>query len=441
MRFFNVSTKNEKKLEIISCFLVLLMFLTAYYKSFSIFIVFMIISLLVFRKREIIINLLFVSSTVPTFFILPESIKNNFGIGRIIGLMVLFYFIIDLLIDRAVDLRLLWILLIITIMNSFSTLFSYDIISSFNIYLMLTFHMGVFFALSNMKLNFCLIRKLLSLSSFLLIIFFAYIFLSNLGEFYGIGISISKDINKNRFAMGLVITGIISFFNIYENNFLKRMMFFVSYLLDVYILFLSGSRTATIALLLGSFVYFVYMIKNNKIMHNIYLVFVLFLIIIIIFVILSNSTFYENIIERYALSNMIVSKGAFRLIGWENDIKYVIPNNLLLGTGLGSVSETKAQMSFDLNPVPAHNIIISLISQVGVIGFILYIILFVYIFLKVNKPKKTNDEIIFFIFILISIILNGIGESIFSERSIWLISGLLLGATKSNETNVIATIN
>jgi O-antigen ligase len=71
------------------------------------------------------------------------------------------------------------------------------------------------------------------------------------------------------------------------------------------------------------------------------------------------------------------------------------------------------------DPGSSHNIIVSMLAQVGIVGFVAYMSFYYKVIMKLIKAIRFNIINIIPFMLILTAIFNGIGEVMYSERLFW----------------------
>lgn len=211
----------------------------------------------------------------------------------------------------------------------------------------------------------------------------------------------------------------------------KKIIYVAIILLNILNLILTGSRSAMIAIVASMvIVYFIGHFKLNKISKKNFLFIIIFIFMVGLYYGISNSEI--DIIQRFSIMNIIETRGTGRLIIWEALIKYVIPQHLWFGVGLGGENVFIAITPYIPVPHGAHNLILTIITETGIVGSILYFSFFFKSTKTILKNRLKTDYLMIPLTMVLAAFVNGIGENIFTERYLWF--GIGLGFMLLNNT-------
>lgn len=238
----------------------------------------------------------------------------------------------------------------------------------------------------------------------------------------GSRMSIAENVNSNDLAMGvaIVMTILVSDTLLFKNHTLLNIPLIGANLVA---LFLTGSRTALIAAIAAAFLLVVINTKDRRSKRNAFLL----LIVGSVLLILIYNTLQKNfplLMERFTAENVEESGGTGRVDVWKNYFIHFFPKYWLFGMGYGPNNLFYALRSINVEAHGAHNIVVEALSRSGVVGLILYTICFVKFFRATTKNLSKNRFLILPIAIVMTILINGIGENTLGSRFTWFGIGL-----------------
>jgi O-antigen ligase len=415
---------KDRILFVYSIFLVVLLFAVHYFNEISLFYVLITAILFIIAKPIYITPVYFISSLSGSFYAVPNGIGS---VSRYISVLLILSLLIQLirsknLAKKSIFNNTLFITLIL--FNFFSSALSLS--TSFNSFFLILQNLLILFLFSKYKtIDISSVYKLLFLSAyitFLLIIFELYFKGTNI-FFIQSRLSINEEVNENRFGMMLVQLGVIILFPLFRTNSSISIKIISSITLPLIIILivLTGSRTSLIAYLLTLFITYLFLYKKLS-FGKLVIMLMFFLTIFFTWNFLLEIVPFMN---RFTLSNVTESGGAHRFGSIVILLKEIIPSHPLFGIGLGGENTMIALKRFGQGLLPAHNIIIDMLTQIGLIGFVLYFYLFKKIIQKILSQRSLDSIMYMPIMIVIAALINGIGETIFFEKFLW--NGLALG--------------
>jgi len=218
----------------------------------------------------------------------------------------------------------------------------------------------------------------------------------------------------------------------YENIFCVITMLFT-----VVCLIFTFSRGGLIGFSTGIILYFIFNIKRlYKKFYIIPILITLSLIIINIDTNYFNNYFYNTFINRS--QDVLEGTGMFEVrknlsfsslhMGLEHPILGVGRGNFPLNSKSYLISQGvdwKEEGNFYKNLIP-HNTLVGIFAEMGIVGFLIFISLFIFMFYKFYKSKNLPKSIKLLIYSLwISIFVQSLAINLENTRGLWLLVGIL----------------
>lgn len=232
-------------------------------------------------------------------------------------------------------------------------------------------------------------------------------------------LSINESVNENRFAMmlGQMIAYNLGYQFIIKSSktkFLNIVLIFLS----LYLLLLTGSRSALIGLVLGSIVAIILMIfkDENKIKLATIFIFLSILSYFIFSIVIESN---DILSYRFNLDSLLSTGGTHRIPRIIIELEHIIPDNLFFGVGLTAENETIAMAKYSSFPGSSHSIIVSMLTQMGIIGFLAHWYFILKIISKIYKNIGNYKFLIIPLILILTALFNGIGEVIYNDRLFW----------------------
>ena len=343
--------------------------------------------------------------------------------SRYFGILFLIIMVFQILKNRTkLNKQLVFISLLILISETISSFFSLSIISSLYENALNLLGIGILFGIVYLPENDKRLIKYIDITClFSLFLLCCIAWLSIGSGYHGLRLTICENFNPNQLAINLVFLCVIVFNFIFlaKLNYFGKIVRIAVLLFGIWILFLTGSRSSMFGLLGGvifSLFYQLKLIRNKK---NI--VYTILMVIICIIIILNlgflNTEESRFVTDRYLYNRLFNVENLSRYYIWKGYLTDVMPNFWLFGTG-GARSGTLYSMKYDIN-AGAHNIIIAILVQFGLVGLIIFGSFFAITFFKSLKFLKKDSNILPFIAAFIALIMVGIGENIFSQKVFW----------------------
>lgn len=123
---------------------------------------------------------------------------------------------------------------------------------------------------------------------------------------------------------------------------------------------------------------------------------------------------------RFSISNVVQTHGTRRTMIWELLLTEVIPHHLLVGTGIGGASVVNS-LSFapGFLQLPAHNIAIDILTQLGLMGLLSYGLFFLATLKRGIKGLAKSPIVSMGLIVFIASLGIGLGETIYMNKLFW----------------------
>jgi O-antigen ligase len=223
-----------------------------------------------------------------------------------------------------------------------------------------------------------------------------------------------------------------------ETGFLKNLfLYYLPFTIILYALILTAEKKSIYIL---PFFFITFILISKKYKH--------FIFLLITFGIILCST---NIPDRLDISNISLksSSATARLKAWE--ISYhLIKQKPIIGHGYGSFTErsrvffnqNKSKLSFaKYKPLYcAHNIVLDTLTEIGFIGLIFVIYIFMFVLVKIFKESNPNDFIFYvgliIIFIFLETFVGSFTRSFHRTNYSFFIIGICIGFLSKQKMNL-----
>lgn len=253
------------------------------------------------------------------------------------------------------------------------------------------------------------------------------------GHYDGYGFSVSEKINHNTFGSSVAVLAVILFVRIMffkDKSLIYRIMWIVSIIL----IFISGSRNALLATILTSiFVYMVAQKQKGKTISGV----LKFALGISIIVFLGGLLLPEIGVDlsRYNYVELISSGGSNRTIIWETLSPIIWEKHKWFGYGPGHFCSENMILKFmNLDYKHTHNTLFEAWGELGFFGLIPFLLMLIGVYKKSNHHMKKNNAYLMFGFLFIEYFILGLGESFFANIAMWIVIGIILGSTKTHNS-------
>ena len=210
--------------------------------------------------------------------------------------------------------------------------------------------------------------------------------------------------NKNINAASLLIKTpfLIYLISLFKNHLFKYLLAGVL-IMTTYMVFILSSRSSIIALFFVIsilIIRYIYLSARNKsIIKNTsyFLILGSLLFSVMLFSVRFNNTNSASIIKRASTVNIEDTSTQQRLRFYQHSLDQTL-NNLIIGVGLGnwkikSVDYDKKDVVGYTIPYHTHNDFLEISSELGIIGLILYLLIFIFPFLDLFQHKEGNKLI------------------------------------------------
>lgn len=371
-------------------------------------------------KPVYILPPLFIASLMGEYFVAFKG----FGMARIMVLIYIFGSLIRLVSNKEkIKFRYVILAIIAIAFNIISGVTS--ITGSITPAMTMSLNIVMIFCLAyNQEDELDSFLKTMTVSNLILSIYILYTVIS--GNAYSLSNRFAVDQAVNANIMGMALAQLSAYFFgvllLSENKKFKIGYLFIIIINTVELL-LTGSRSATLGLVVSIFiVIFIRMLRADKIGKKMSTF--IFVIILIVGSYIGLTKFGAGVIQRFTVDSVLESGGTGRTIIWSALINYVIPNNLFFGVGLGGENVYIAVSPYVPTAHGTHNILLTIIAQVGIIGGVAYIAFFVKSTKNIIKNYMKIDYLVVPLAMILTAFVNGIGEDVFDERYLWFALGL-----------------
>lgn len=197
--------------------------------------------------------------------------------------------------------------------------------------------------------------------------------------------------------------------NTYKSRWLKNFNLFAIPLI-IYAIFLTGTRTATLMSILG-LAYWLFSQRNASIKIKLGILFTFLVTILLILNFVPKAS-----LERAYSSGESISSGSlnYRTVIWSASIEQW-KKSPIVGTGLGGLKYAlnKERVNFS----GAHNAYIEILTETGIVGLTLYLVLIFIIFYHIFQCPFA--ELVFLLTLLIVILMSQIVQHSHYQKETW----------------------
>jgi O-antigen ligase len=354
-----------------------------------------------------------ISSLSSDYFIAGEGL----GISRFLGIIVIVGGIIYIFRNKRVfNKKNSMYLVVILTFCLISSVFS--LTGSLHPFFLFVQYFAVVFVLSQFRnIDLKIFTQLLVFSSAITILVLAFTLKENLIAVQVQRLTTSDTVNENRFAMMLAQLASIIYaaFLIFNKKRLLQLLLISIILLTFFMLILSGSRSATIGIIISIVLFTFYLFKNQT---RKFILPVFVILILGFFFVTEIQKMDIPFLDRFTIENIQSSGGSkVRIDTWKTLVPISIEKRLLFGYGFGAVNIYELARENGLQH-SAHNFLIDMFLQIGIFGISLFFSYF-YFVAKRMKNYLHNPLMYLPVMILLTSLFNGIGETIFTEKLFW----------------------
>lgn len=247
----------------------------------------------------------------------------------------------------------------------------------------------------------------------------------------GMRLSISEDVNTNELAMGLAIVMAVLASNlvVFGKHKLLNVLLMIATCVAI---FFTGSRTGLISGVVATF--FVYIVgTNEKGTRKKAILLSVVSVIALVWVYSYLQKSYPLLMERFTVESIEETGGTGRLDVWKAYLREFFPRYWLLGIGFDPSNLFYAMRLTNGVGHGAHNVVIEILSKTGMIGAVAYGTCFIQYFRAMFRTMHKNKYVLFSLAVVLSILINGIGENILTTRFLWFGIGLGYLLSAGNE--------
>lgn len=239
------------------------------------------------------------------------------------------------------------------------------------------------------------------------------------GEYRSIGV-FSGPFHMGMFSLIMLCIS-LKFINIYKGN--KKVMYYLIASISTIAVLATRTRTNIVALIFILFIHLINLIRKINIKTILYL-----LSICIVLLIVSTLDSINIQGESSIFSTIINITNDTRFMGrietWIKSIE-MICNNIIIGNGIGSAAD--AMYGVAINRVNPHNMFLKIFVELGIVGFIAFIGIWVLSFKQLKYIE--NNYKIFYLQIFSIILINGITGTSITAHPINSLFWMILGSS------------
>lgn len=359
------------------------------------------------------------TSTSGAFFPFSEGIS----LSRIYGLL----YVISVLLKafsrpRRLRLKLeaVWFAILLVIINTLSLLYSLSLESTWAGNITMGLNIVIFLITVGYRWDDNETIHMLSICIRTVLVFFTLYLVTGHGiiDLRSGRWSLSSAVNANAIAISLAQLSIVCIAAVISAKEPKRKLTWgLLVAAGTLMLFMTGSRSSLFGLIMG-LVFILFSVDNYRRWQKGILFAALFGGLCLIWTLLGKLA--PSLMGRFSIEAILRGQGTGRLVIWSNLARYVIPQHLWFGVGLGGGNVIASLTHVDtLYHKPAHNIVIDLITQLGVVGILVYGSFFVLTYRCAKRVPFEHSLVFAFAAMFVVSIGIGIGETMFFNKLLW----------------------
>jgi len=312
----------------------------------------------------------------------------------------------------------------------------FSITDSYLTFIIFTQNLLVLVLLSQLRnVNIYNLTNLLVVSSIISILIIAFYFKDEIIAGQVERLLFSEDSSANRLGTmfsQLVIIIFAGYFILKNKTF--KIMITPIIIIGIVLTFFSGTRTASLSLLITIIGFF--LLNFRKKFFNFFFIALFLTIAYVSFIDLIPLNDFR-VLERFEFDSFSEGGSNNRINNWIKLVPIVLSESPFIGYGFGGVNGQAFAVSNGLE-YAAHNLLIDMFYQTGFLGIILFLSYFLFIAKKLILFSH-NRFILLPILILVTAIINGLGETIFIEKFFW--NSIALALIYLNNTPQLKKIN
>lgn len=230
--------------------------------------------------------------------------------------------------------------------------------------------------------------------------------------------------NQNSIGVNMCFASLMIISIVFENKLkLNKLRYLLLFQLPTIIIFLAatGSRLATISLLISIAAYFLLWNAKN-VSKKIILLFTTFSLFFILFTLFGNNSIISERISDTVKSGEIGNRDLLLIM-----IIPIVLNNLFFGVGLTGYNKLMID-----NYTSPHNGIVEVLCYTGIFGLIFFLTFFIKSLIRGINKKKIENEILplVFYFPIIGILISA---QIFQSKIVWILLAYVIAHNKKIE--------
>ena len=277
-----------------------------------------------------------------------------------------------------------------------------------------------------------LLKKQIWCFSSLSIVYSVYFLLRNGLEVFSSGKvhRLEGSVNSNDLAMGIAVTVVLIVALFVINGFKHKLVNGGLALVGIVALFLTGSRSAMIGAVCGIVVVILAWarITGRRLSRAIVVLVLGGAVFWIAYSLLLK--YVPAVLEGFTVDDVVESGGSGRVEIWQMFFDDVFPQYWFAGVGFSPDSAHYGSEAVEAVAHGAHNILVEILSTMGILGLCIYVICFSSAMKKMWTAAKMNMAVLVPLAMFFCCVANGIGENMAGRRILWMSLGI--GIAMSN---------
>jgi len=248
---------------------------------------------------------------------------------------------------------------------------------------------------------------------------------------------IEDGVNSNTVAKGICIVAIVILTHFLYVNLKRKIVHITLILMSVFLLFITGSRTALVAFIIAGTICILYWLRSSskKAIGAIIVIAVSLILFTYIYNFLLEAL--PELMKRFALDDVLEDGGTGRIDVWKAYMECYFSDYWFFGIGFDPLNLYYAVENVNGIGHGAHNHIIDILASSGMVGLVLYFSMYIKAYKEGFKLAKTEKSVIIPLGMLTASLALGIGENVLRGRLLWFSIFLILMLKQVNEKKPI----
>lgn len=197
-------------------------------------------------------------------------------------------------------------------------------------------------------------------------------------------------------------------------------------LVSVFLIFLTGSRNALLALVIAAVICLLYWLKLNSKRLLPSIIFVSAMLVASYYIYNGLVDAFPDLMERFTLDNVMVDGGSGRMDIWRAYFGTLLQDYWFLGLGFDPLNLFYAVQEINGVGHGAHNHIVDILASTGIVGFILFMWMHIRSYKISFKTIRQDIAALVPFAMFTATLLLGIAENILRSRMLWFVTALVI---------------